>query len=154
MSALLTILLLILIGIILLFIEFVITPGLSISGIGGILLLILSIFIAFQHFNWIIGSVTALFILIFVPILVLKFFKTRAGKKIMLNTKIDSSINHIENIQVHDQGITMSRLAPVGKSKIGNQTVETKASQGWIDSNQKIKVIEVNKNQIIVEPLN
>lgn len=153
MSTLLTVLFLIILGIILLFIEFAVIPGITIAGIGGIILFALSIFLSFKAFGTLAGILTAVFIVIASPILVTKFFKSKAGKKMLLETEIDAHIDTIQNIQLNDEGITVGRLAPIGKAKFGHQVVEAKSASGFLDSNTRIKVIEINKTQIIVEPL-
>ncbi|MFV0366195.1 MAG: hypothetical protein ACK5JS_06805 [Mangrovibacterium sp.] len=153
MSTILTILALIILGIILLFIEFAVIPGITIAGIGGIILFILSISLSFKHFGALAGVLTTLVVLIVAPILVQKFFKSKAGKKLLLETEIDAKVDTIHDISIGDEGITVGRLAPVGKAKFGNQILESKSISGFVDANVKIKVIEISKTQIIVEPL-
>ncbi|MFV0522592.1 MAG: hypothetical protein ACK5MI_09250 [Mangrovibacterium sp.] len=154
MTIILTILFLIILGIILLFIEFAVIPGITLAGIGGVVLFILSIFLSFKTYGLATGILVTLFILIVSPILIFKFFKTKAGKKMLLETEIDTHVGSIQHIHVGDEGITIGRLAPVGKAKFGDQIVETKSITGYIDSNSRVKVIETTKTQIIVEPLN
>lgn len=154
MGTILIILALIMLGILLLFIEFALIPGITVAGIGGVLLFFLSIFLSFDRFGVVAGILTTLFILVVSPLLVIKFFKTKAGKKVLLETEIDANIAIIKDIQLGDEGITVGRLAPVGKARFGSQTVETKSLSGYIDSNTKVRVVETTKTQIIVEPLN
>ena len=150
------ILLLIFVGVLLLILEFAVIPGTTIAGIGGGLLLIASIYLAFNSYGVLVGIITALFIVIVVPILFVKLFKGRAGKKMILNSEISSVVNEAETagIQVGDRGVTLGRLAPIGKVKINNKVLEGKSLQGFLDENAHVEIVEVLKNQIIVKSLN
>ncbi len=152
----LIILFLIFLGILLLLIEFTVIPGVTIAGIGGFILLGSSVYMAFDTYGVIAGIVTLAFVLIAVPILFYRFFKGRTGKKMVLNSEISGKVVEIDIDTIHpgDEGITIGRLAPTGKARINNQTMEAKSTGGFIDPQVKIKVIEVLKTQVIVEPIN
>ena len=150
------ILLLIFVGVLLLILEFAVIPGTTIAGIGGGLLLIASIYLAFTSYGVVPGIITALFIVIVVPILFVKLFKGKAGKKMILNSEISAVVNETETagIQVGDSGTTLGRLAPIGKVRVNDKVIEGKSLQGFLDENVQVEVVEVLKTQIIVKPLN
>ena len=152
----LIILFLIFLGILLLLIEFTIIPGITIAGVGGFLLLGASVYMAFDTYGVLPGIITLSFVLIIVPILFYKFFKSKSGKKMVLESEITGRVDEIDNNNIHigDEGMTIGRLAPTGKVKINNQTMEAKAVNGFIDHQVKIKVVEILKTQVIVEPIN
>lgn len=153
---LLIIIFLIFLGIVLLLIEFVIVPGVTIAGIGGFLMLAASVYLAFTTQGNLVGFITLAFVLFISPYLIYKMFKTRLGRKMMLESEITGVSNAIvaESVKVGDEGITVSRLAPIGKVKVNGGTVEAKSTGIFIDQHTKVKVIEVLKTQIIVEPIN
>ncbi|WP_372774375.1 hypothetical protein [Mangrovibacterium sp.] len=152
----LIILFLIFLGILLLLLEFAVIPGVTIAGIGGVLLLGASIYLAFDTYGVLFGIITTAFVIIVTPLLVLKFFKSRAGKKMVLDSEITGRVDEIsgETIHIGDEGITIGRLAPTGKVRINQQTMEGKAITGFIDQEKPVRVIEVLKTQVIVEPIN
>lgn len=152
----LIILFLIFLGILLLLLEFAVIPGITIAGIGGVLLLGTSIYLAFSTYGIIAGIVTTAFVLIAVPVLGLKFFKSRTGRKMVLESEVSGKVDEIDTQVIHpgDEGITVGRLAPTGKVKINNVTMEGKSIGGFIDQQIPIRVIEVLKTQVIVEPIN
>lgn len=152
----LIILFLIFLGILLLLLEFAVIPGITIAGIGGVLLLGASIYLAFSTYGIIAGIVTTAFVLIAVPVLGLKFFKSRTGRKMVLESEVSGKVDEIDTQVIHpgDEGITVGRLAPTGKVKINNVTMEGKSIGGFIDQQIPIRVIEVLKTQVIVEPIN
>ena len=150
------IVLLILLGLVLLLIEFAVLPGVTIAGIGGFLLLGASVYIAFSEFGVGAGFITLTIVLIAAPLMIYYFFKSRAGKKMILKSKIEGKVNNINNekIKVGDIGKTIGRLAPMGKVKVNGETVEAQSTGTYIDQNTEIKVSKIKSNSIIVEPFN
>lgn len=152
----LIILFLIILGIILLLLELVVIPGITIAGIGGVLILGASIYLAFAEYGLWAGFITTAFILIASPVLIVKILKGKAGKRIALQTEITGTVDKIDAalIRIGDEGISIGRLAPTGKVRINGQTMEGKALTGFIDQQAAIRVVEVLKTQVIVEPIN
>ncbi len=150
------IVLLILLGLVLLLIEFAVLPGITIAGIGGFLLLGGSVWIAFSEYGTIPGLITLSVVLLVAPALVYHFFKSRAGKKMILEKNIDSKVDLVDNdkISIGDTGKTIGRLAPMGKIRVNGEVVEAQSTGALIDHNTKIKVLKIEFNKIIVEPLN
>jgi len=152
----LIILFLIFLGILLLLLEFVVIPGITIAGIGGVVLLGASVYLAFDSYGVVAGIITLAFVIIAVPIVVYRLFESRTGKKMLLNSEIDGHVEKIDDqlIRMGDEGITLGRLAPTGRVKINNLSMEAKSATGFVDQNVKIKVIEVYRTQVLVEPIN
>jgi len=153
---LLIILFLIFLGIVLLLIEFTVLPGITIAGIGGLLLFAYSIYLAFTSYGTLAGFITLGFVLIASPILVVRLFKGRSGKKMVLNTVLSGFANEIneEKVKIGDIGITVGRLAPMGKIKVNDEVVEVKSTGAFIDPGEKVRIIHIEKSLITVEPLN
>ncbi|MCF6356194.1 MAG: NfeD family protein [Draconibacterium sp.] len=150
------IVLLILLGLVLLLIEFAVIPGVTIAGIGGFLLLGASVYIAFSDFGAGAGFITLLVVLIVAPLMIYYFFKSRSGKKMILNSKIVGKVETInkEKINVGDIGKSIGRLAPTGKVKVSGEIVEAQSTGLFIDHNTEIVVSKILSNKIIVEPFN
>ena len=70
-----------------------------------------------------------------------------------VNREYMSSVDSIsqEHIKPGDKGITISRLAPMGKVKINGHTMEAKTADDFIDQNEEIVVLEVFKTNVLVE---
>jgi len=150
------ILLLIFLGIVLLLIEFTILPGITIAGIGGILLFAYSIYLAFNTYGAIPGFLTLAFVLIVAPTLVVMLFKGKAGKKMVLSTTITGIANLIDQdkVKIGDIGVTIGRLAPMGKIKVNGEVVEVRSTGTFVDPGENVRIIQIEKSQITVEPLN
>lgn len=151
----LAIVLLIFLGIVLLLIEFTVIPGVTIAGIGGFLLLAASVYIAFADLGNVAGFITLAVVLIASPLLVYYFFKSRTGKKMILESEIDGVVENFnpEKLNVGDTGKTLGRLAPMGKIKVNGEVVEAQSNGRFIDHQTDIKIVKIHMNKIIVEPL-
>ena len=53
-----------------------------------------------------------------------------------------------------DEGITISTLRPIGKAEFRNGIFEVKTYGNYLEQGQKVRIIQVDASQIIVEPLN
>jgi membrane-bound ClpP family serine protease len=148
--------LLIVLGLVLLLIEFAIIPGITIAGIGGFILLSASIYMAFVQYGNVAGFLTLAIVLIVSPILIVYFFKSKSGKKMILNSKIHGTVDTInkEKIKAGDIGKTIGRLAPMGKIKVNGETFEAQSMGSFIDHNTEIIISKIHSNKIIVEPFN
>ncbi len=153
--SLLAIILFIVLGLLLLLIEFAVIPGITIAGIGGFILLIGSVYIAFKSYGNVAGFITLAVVLIAAPMMIYYFFKSRSGKKMILESQIDGKVEYIEQgkIVVGDIGKSIGRLAPSGKARINGEVVEAHSTGVFIDHNTEIRVMKILSNKIIVEPL-
>lgn len=150
------ILLLIFLGLLLLLIEFAVIPGITIAGIGGFVLLGISVYIAFAEYGMLAGFVTLGFVLVASPLMIYYLFQTKAGKKLILESLVEGKAENIvsENIKVGDTGKTLGRLAPSGMAKVNGEVVEAVSTGGFVDHNTEVRVIKILSNKIIVEPVN
>ena len=152
----LIILFLIILGIVLLMIEFTILPGITIAGLGGLLLFAYSIYLAFSIYGNLVGFFTLAFILIAAPTIVVLLFKGKSGKKLVLKAVLHGVANEInhEKVNVGDIGVTIGRLAPMGKIKVNNEVVEVRSTGNFVNPGERVRIIQIEKSQITVEPLN
>jgi membrane-bound ClpP family serine protease len=153
--SLLAIILLILLGLLLLLIEFAVIPGITIAGIGGFLMLIGSVYIAFTTYGTSGGFITLTIVLIAAPVMIYYFFKSKQGKKMILESSILGKVETIneEKLKVGDIGKSIGRLAPSGKVKVNGEVVEAQSTGSFIDPQTDVKIVKINTNKIIVEPL-
>lgn len=152
----LIILLLIFLGIVLMLIEFTILPGITIAGIGGVLLFGYSIYLAFTTYGTLAGFITLGFVLIFSPVLIISLFKGKTGKKLTLGAVVSGVANEIDTnkIKIGDVGVTVGRLAPMGKIRVNDIVVEAKSTGNFMDPGEEVRIIEIEKSLITVEPIN
>ena len=147
----------ILLGIILLILEFFVFPGTTIFGIGGVVLIGVAVYLAYDNLGNTIGHYTlAGAILVFIVALIFAF-RPRTWKYASLHEAVEGKVNMDiaeDAVQKGDTGIALTRLAPMGKILLKNKTYEGKALNQIIDPDTEIEVVKVHYNQIIVKPKN
>jgi len=151
------VILLIGLGLLLFLIEFLLIPGITIAGIGGAILTIGGIYLAFANFGQATGIIVLISTLV-ITILIFSFsLRAKTWKKAMLTTNIDGKMNEIpgdDKIKPGDKGVTITRLAPMGTVKVNNFVIEVKSVSGFVDPRTEIEVVKVSPSQILVKPLN
>jgi membrane-bound ClpP family serine protease len=148
----LLIILLITIGVLFLLLEILVIPGTTLAGILGFGLLFVGIWQAYASKGITEGHIT-LATTVLITIITLYFsFKAGTWKRMALNTTVDSKMDQLDGIEIHDgdTGISVSRLAPSGKALINNEIVEVHTYGEFIDQEKDIRVISVKDNKIIV----
>ena len=142
---------LVLIGVLLLVAELVLLPGISVAGVGALLAFGVAIFYAFFEYGVLWGVVTVTVVLAVIAVFV--SLRSNTWQRLSLKTTIDSASTPIpqqNNIRMGQVGITLTRLAPMGKVRIGEVTVEAKAVDDFIDPKQPVEVIGFDNTVVIV----
>lgn len=132
--------------------EIFLLPGITLAGIGGFLFAAGGIFYAYSLGSTI-GHLTLGISLILFAGIFAWLLRSHSFHRVALHTDVDSKIASVKDtgIQIGDEGVTLSRLAPIGKARIGRQIVEARATEELIDENTRIIVIRVDSQHIIVE---
>jgi membrane-bound ClpP family serine protease len=146
---------LLLIGLALIIVELVFIPGTTLVGLLGLIFTVVGVVISYNHFgsdvgfNILMGTLATTLVGLFYS------FRTGAWTKFSLKSSIDSRVNEgsTDQLKVGDEGITVSTLRPMGKAEFQGQNFEVKTLGGYVEPGQKIKIIQIQYNQIVVEPL-
>jgi membrane-bound ClpP family serine protease len=151
----LIIIMLLIMGVILLIVEFMLIPGISVAGVGSLLSFGAAVVFSFRYFGSFAGIVVLLAILLVVPTFLYFLFKGKAMKPMMLNTNIEGKMKNIEEGQIHqgDEGVCIGRLAPSGRAKINGINLEVRTTGQFVDQHTKIKVLKIEGNTVYVEPI-
>ncbi len=151
------IIILIILGILLFVIEFLLVPGITVAGIGGLVLNVLGVYKAFNDYGTTVG-IWVLIGTILLSIFVIVFsLRARTWRKLMLKTNIEGNVSADftdDQIKAGDQGEALTRLAPMGKIRVKDFVSEAKSMHGYIDEHCKIEVVSVKGTSIIVKPIN
>ncbi|PLW99915.1 MAG: hypothetical protein C0594_16375 [Marinilabiliales bacterium] len=150
------IVILVVVGILLVLLEFLVIPGTTYIGITGFLLISGSVFLAYYHYGTRVGHYFLLGTAAFIIVSTIIALRSGTWKKAMLQEEVSGIVEKFKenSISVGDTGITVSRLAPAGKILINNIYVEAEAHNQLINENTNIEVIKVSQNKIIVKPIN
>ena len=149
------IVLLIVIGLALLLVEVVVLPGVTVAGIGGLVLISCSVFLTFKWYGNTYGIYSLIFTCILFVVFMVYVLRAKTWDKLSLHSEIDSRVNVVDtnDIKTGDKGIAVSRLAPIGKILIHDKIMEGKSEFGLIDVNKEIEVIHINESTIIVQEI-
>ncbi|MBI4647884.1 MAG: NfeD family protein [Bacteroidia bacterium] len=146
---------LIALGVLLIILELLVFPGHVWTGVAGLLFMATGIFFSYNLFgikagNYILGGSIA-----FLLITLIYALRAKTWNKLMLKSEIDSNVAMFEanKIKTGDRGITISRLAPMGKVFINDIYVEGQSMNELINENTEVEVVKVLQNKIIVKIL-
>lgn len=141
------------IGFILLLVE-LLTPGFGITGISGIILLIIGCYSAAKlSLLW--GILTTLASIL----LVVGFFKLFSRSFIWKKIRLDSQETKEKGFSSSDDlsrllnknGVALTALRPSGIALIDGKRVDVSAESIFIDKDKKIKVTAVEGNKVTVK---
>tara|TARA_R110002050_G_scaffold141251_2_gene266366 strand:+ start:77316 stop:77777 length:462 start_codon:yes stop_codon:yes gene_type:complete len=141
-------------GLLFLALEVFVFPGVGISGLLGVVALIGGIVVAFM-----LDTYTGYYMLASVVVgssaLIYISIRLDSFSVMSLQKNSDSSmkVNHLEELKENDKGVSISRLAPMGKARINSFVVEVSSRTGFIDENVAIKIERITDNTIFVSPL-
>ncbi|MCF8346148.1 MAG: serine protease [Bacteroidales bacterium] len=149
------IILLIVLGILLFVIEFLLVPGITIAGIGGLVLTVLGVYKAFEDY----GTVTGIWVLIgtlLLSIFVIAFsLRARTWKRFMLNSNVEGTVHDDQlkdGIMPGDEGEALTRLAPMGKIMVRGKIREARSIEGYVDAHTPVEVADIEGRFITVKP--
>ncbi|MBO5497792.1 MAG: serine protease [Bacteroidales bacterium] len=143
---------LILVGLVLIFAEILLIPGVGVAGVLGILSMGGSCFYAFYEYDNTTGAIVTAVNVVLIVALTVWILRAKTWKKMSLETNIDSKAVSSEAsvLALGDRGKTLTRLAPMGSARFGDYVVEVKALEGMLDPNVDVEVVLIEDNRIYV----
>lgn len=150
------VILLIVLGILLFVIEFLLVPGVTIAGIGGLVLTVFGVYKAFNDFGSTVGVWVLIGTLMMSVFVIAMSLRARTWSRLMLKTKVEGKVDEDiteDQIKEGDPGRSITRLAPMGKIEVNGIVREAKSTQGYIDEHTDIMVVSVKGTRITVKPV-
>lgn len=148
----LLILMLILIGAVLVVLEFLVFPGVNVAGILGFICIIAAVYFGYASYGALAGHFILLGTVVFGGGVTWYALRAKTWKRLSLETQIDSVVDGVDaSIHAGEVGVSVGRLAPMGNVRVGECLVEAESQSGYINSNQRVEVVKVLKNKIIVK---
>lgn len=147
---------LLLIGLLLLVVEVIFIPGTTVVGILGVIFSITGVIISYRHF----GDETGFYILLSTLVAtggaLFYSFKSGTWERFSLKESNRGKVNEgmTDKLSVGDEGISISALRPVGKAEFKNEIFEVKTLGAYVESQKKVRIIEISIQHVIVEPIN
>ncbi len=145
---------LLLAGVVFLLLEILVVPGSTVVGLFGLGLLIAGVVVSFNHYGTETGVITLLASLVISILAIGIALRSNTWKKAMHSSALEGRVNVVEVDRVlkGDEGITITRLNPMGKALIKDEYYEVRSKDNLIPENTPVEVIKVEGNKIIVKP--
>lgn len=147
------------VGIILLLVE-VFIPGFGVPGVGGIIAIFTSIVMASRSLEQAVASLAISLIISIVIIFVLLKFAPRNKffDRLILSTrqkKEEGYVNVADDTKlIGREGVTLTPLRPAGSAVVDGSRVDVITQGEFVNKGDRIKVLRVEGNRIMVEKIN
>jgi membrane-bound serine protease (ClpP class) len=156
------------IGIILLAVEIFVVPGFGIAGIGGILLIMASLFMAListdpfinmEDVSMAIVQLTVALVLAVVLLIILAKFlpKSKRFSTLILSEEQRAELGFVsypsEKELIGKEGIALTTLRPAGSAEIDGKKYDVMADWEYIESGKPIKVLRVEGIKVVVREI-
>ena len=142
----------ILLGLVLMFAEIMLIPGLGLAGILGVLSMGASCFWAFKEYDQTAGFIVLGINVVLLVLLLILSLRGKTWKKASLETNITAKANVPEvEVQVGDKGVAATRLAPMGNVRFGAHLLEVTAQEGIIPSGTQVEVVIIDNQKVFVK---
>ncbi len=145
----------ILLGLLLIAAEIIFIPGTTVIGFIGFFTAIGGIYYSYNISNNPLIGHGVLAGTVAVGGLITYFsFKFEVWRMFALKENIEGKVttNVKTNIEVGKEGVTTSALRPMGSAEIDGEIFEVKTYGSYVEANQKIRIIRIDNDTIIVEP--
>jgi len=139
-------------AIFLLIAEIFLLPGITIAGVAGALFAIGGLVFAYST-SVQAGNITLVASLVAFGGCFLWLMRSNSFSRVSLKADVESTVESPRdmNLQVGDKGLTLSRLAPIGKARFGATTVEAKSVSDFIDENTAVVIIRIDGYNVVVQ---
>lgn len=142
---------LIIIGLLLVFAEILIIPGVGIAGILGVAAMAGSCVYAFLEISQTAGVIVTAINAVLLVLITIWVLRAKTWERLALATNIDSKAIVPETEVVPGAvGVTVTRLAPMGTARFGDLRLEVTAREGMIDPGVEVEVVEVDGIKVYV----
>ena len=150
------IIILIVLGILLFVIEFLLVPGVTIAGIGGLILTVFGVYKSFEEYGSTVGVWILIGTLLLSVFVIAMSLRARTWNRLMLKTNVNGTVDKNlsdEQVKTGDQGSTLTRLAPMGKILVNEIVREANSIEGYIDEHTDIEIVSIEGTRISVKPI-
>jgi membrane-bound ClpP family serine protease len=150
-----TVILLIGIGLVLIIVELIFVPGVTIVGILGFILVAVGIWISYAALGTETGHIVLAVSVLTGGLALFYSFRSDAWSRFALKDTISSRVNeespHL--LEVGEEGKTISALRPQGTALFKERHHEVQTNGQFLPPNTAIRIIKIVSNKIIVEEI-
>ena len=148
------IIMLIVLGIILILVEILLIPGFAVTGVLGVGSLVLASYFGFTHLGTRAGIIIIVVEVIVLSVLLYYALQAKTWKKLSLHTNIYAKVDEhpeTKGLTSGMEGISTTRLNPMGRAKIGGFDLEVRSIEGLIDERTEIVIDSIEEEKIFVK---
>lgn len=147
--------LLIILGLLFLFAELVLLPGVSVGAVLSLICYGSAIYLAFTQFGMTTGIVVLVVILGLSLVAVVLSLRAKTWQRFSLNQRLTASSmpTPADEVALGAHGRSVSRLAPMGKVEIDGRIYEAKSADVYIDPKREIEVVGFENFNVIVKQI-
>ncbi len=148
--------LLTLLGLLFLFAELLLLPGVSVGALLALICYGSAIYLAFANFGSTVGIVVLVVILVLSLLAVIYSLRAKTWKRLSLKEQVSSSSmpSPAEELTVGARGHALSRLAPMGKVDFEGRIYEAKSLDAYIDARSEVEAVGFENFNVIVKKVN
>ncbi len=147
--------LLIVVGALMLVVELVLLPGITIAAIGALGCYGGAAWLAWDSYG-VRGLLVVVAIIIVLTVAATWFsLRAKTWQRFALGDKIESRSQESpeRKVKVGDRGVAQGRLAPMGKVTIDGRDYEAKTTGGFVDQRTEVEVVGFENFDLIVKPV-
>ena len=138
-------------GIAFFILEIFFLPGVSIGGIVATLFTGAGIWYAFAKIGTIAGWIVVAVSVVILLLAIVYFIKGKPLDKMALEKELESdNLYDMTKVTIGDKGVTLSRLAPMGKVLVNGEEYEAKFREGFLDRGVEVEVVDIEGNILVV----
>lgn len=146
---------LILAGLTLIIVEVVFIPGTTVVGLLGLIFTIVGIAFSYSYFGNEVGFYVMLGTGIVSAGALYLSFRKGAWNKFSNKSSIDSKVNEgmAEILSPGEEGVSISVLRPMGTAEFKGKIFEVKTNGEFVNNGIKVRIVKIQSNDILVEPI-
>ncbi|MCE5225461.1 MAG: NfeD family protein [Porphyromonadaceae bacterium] len=144
---------LLVVAIVLLLLEIFLLPGITVAGIGGFLFAAGGVAYAYSKLGLLAGNISLISAGLVFAISFFWLLRSNSFSKVALKKEVDGRLVSSRDLGIEpgDEGITLSRLNPMGKIRVKGITVEAKSFNGFVDENIPVVVVRIDASNVLVK---
>ncbi len=147
-----SIIFIIVIGILLMVLDFLVVPG-GIVSILGLLCMAGGVIYTFVQYGLTAGFICLLLSMFAAISIFVLILRSKTWRKLQLKTRLDGKMNEFNSTNIHVGlvGRAISRIAPMGTGEFNGEMVEVSSLQGLIEEDTEIEITKIDDNKIYVK---
>ncbi|MCQ2182772.1 MAG: hypothetical protein MJY89_05140 [Bacteroidales bacterium] len=142
-------------GIVLMFVETFLVPGIGVAGILSLVSLSAACWYSYTFISKAAGNWVTLGVCILVVAFLVFVLRAKTWKRFELDTEIRSKVNdEQEHVAVGNQGKAITRLAPMGTAEFNGVNCEVKSyDNSMISAGTPVEIVRIEDKKVIVKSI-